>query len=623
MNNWKSNPFIKCILVLLLCLTGALTMWCGFGAMYYNNELFGKETSFMDSEHTEWISRNHAYQIVDAYFTETLDEQADYLKKTTNVDYALYIYDAAGSTYQLTNWSGLTHGWKKEYYFLRTPEHIELMNEEPYLTQKIIAETGGRYGRIIIYVDEALTKADSYAGEYQMFERLGRYRTLYLPVGAASVIVFIIALIMAFQSAGHSRSSEDLKLYWIDKINFELLLVCLGIILFIHTLLGKEFVGGNIGDEFLRMIFAVVIAMSASLFIFIVLMSLARRIKTRTFSSTSLLGMFWWLLKEVPLKVQVSGVCVLYMIFRIVTVHEPFAVLMMDLLLVVAFLLMFVSGSQLLTAGERLAAGDLNYRIPEDNMKHMHWFFRTHGEHLGQIAEGMQIAVEKEMKSERLKTELITNVSHDIKTPLTSIINYVDLLQKEHSEEQEKEYLEVLARNSGRLKKLTEDLVEASKASTGNITASLEKTDVRELTEQALAEFEGKLEQAQLTPVVNIEEGLCVMADGRLLWRILANLLSNCVKYAQPGTRVYIDAAHSDEERAVIAIKNVSRDPLNIPAEELMERFVRGDESRSTEGSGLGLNIAGSLARLQNGDLKLTVDGDYFKAEVILPRCEN
>ena len=618
MNNLKSNPFIKGILVLLLCLSGALVMWCSFGAMYYNNELFGKEVSFMDSERTEWISRNHAYQIVDGYFEETLPDQNDYLRKRTNVDYALYIYDAAGSDYRMMSWTGLTHAWKKEYYFLRTPEHIELMNEEPYLTQKIIAETGGTYGRIILYVDEALTKADSYAEEYQMFERLGRYRNLYLPVGFGSVIVFIIALVMAFQSAGHSRRSEELKLYWIDRINFEFLLLCLGVVLFIHMLLGKEFVGGNIGDEFLRMVFAVLIAMSASLFIFIVLMSFARRIKTKTFSSTSVLGMFWWLLKEVPLKIQVFGVCALYMIFRVVSVHEPFLVLMTDLILIVILLLMFVNGHQLLIAGERLAAGGLDYRISEDQLHHMHWFFRTHGEHLSQIAEGMQIAIEKEMKSERLKTELITNVSHDIKTPLTSIINYVDLLQKEHTEEQEKEYLEVLERNSSRLKKLTEDLVEASKASTGNIPVSLEETDVGELVEQSLAEFDDRLKEAELTPIVSIPEGMLVMADGRLLWRILDNLLANCVKYAMPHTRIYIDA-YRQNGKTVLAIKNVSREPLNISADELMERFVRGDASRSTEGSGLGLNIARSLALLQKGDLKITIDGDYFKAETELP----
>lgn len=618
MNNWKSNPLIKCILVLVLCLTGALTMWCGFGAMYYNNELFGKEVSFMESERTEWISRNNAYQIVAAYFEETLDDQNDYLRKRTNVDYALYIYDAAGGTYQMANWTGLTHAWKKEYYFLRTPEHIELMNEEPYLTQKIVDQTGGTYGRIILYVDEALTKADSYAEEYQMFERLGRYRNLYLPVGIVSVIVFIIALIKAFQSAGHSRSSEELKLYWIDRINFEFLLLCLGVVLFIHMLLGKEFVGGNIGDEFLRMVFAVLIAMSASLFIFIVLMSLARRIKTKTFSSTSVLGMFWWLLKEVPLKIQVFGVCTLYMIFRVVSVHEPFIVLMSDLIMIVILLLMFLNGHQLLIAGEKLAAGDLDYRISEDQMNHMHWFFRTHGENLSQIAEGMQKAVAEEMKSERLKTELITNVSHDIKTPLTSIINYVDLLQKEHTEEQEKEYLDVLERNSSRLKKLTEDLVEASKASTGNLPVSLEPTDVGELVEQSLAEFDDRLKEAELTPIVNIPEGMTVMADGRLLWRILDNLLANCVKYAMPHTRIYIDASERSG-KAVLAVKNVSREPLNISAEELMERFVRGDASRSTEGSGLGLNIARSLALLQKGDLKITIDGDYFKAETELP----
>jgi len=222
------------------------------------------------------------------------------------------------------------------------------------------------------------------------------------------------------------------------------------------------------------------------------------------------------------------------------------------------------------------------------------------------------------MKSERLKTELITNVSHDIKTPLTSIVNYVDLLQKPHTEAEGIQYLEVLDRQSKRLKKLTENLVEASKASTGNMAVNLEPTSVMELINQAVEEYRDRLEAGKLEIVVSQRGDLSILADGKLMWRMMDNLLNNVVKYALPGTRVYV-TAQKEESHVVLAVKNISRDPLNVDADELMERFVRGDSSRHTEGSGLGLNIVQSLTKLQNGQFSLVVDGDFFKAENRMP----
>ena len=223
------------------------------------------------------------------------------------------------------------------------------------------------------------------------------------------------------------------------------------------------------------------------------------------------------------------------------------------------------------------------------------------------------------MKSERMKTDLITNVSHDIKTPLTSIINYVDLLKKEQLDGQAAEYVAVLERQSARLKKLTEDLVEASKASAGSLNVSLKAADVGELVSQAVAEYTEKLSAAKLDLIISgDEEPVYAEMDGSLTWRILSNLLSNVCKYSQAGTRVYLDI-----ERAAgtvqLSIKNISKEPLNIPADELMERFVRGDSSRHTEGSGLGLNIAQSLAALQKGSLQTEIDGDLFKVTLSLP----
>ena len=220
-----------------------------------------------------------------------------------------------------------------------------------------------------------------------------------------------------------------------------------------------------------------------------------------------------------------------------------------------------------------------------------------------------------------MKTELITNVSHDIKTPLTSIINYVDLLQKSPAPEEQAEYLAVLDRQAKRLKKLTEDLVEASKASTGNLPVHLAPTNLKEIIDQAIGEYEDRLTAAGLEPVIVLpQEGLSVLADGRLLWRVLDNLLNNACKYAQSGTRLYVEAAPQGD-RAFLSMKNISRQQLNLSPDELMERFVRGDSSRNTEGSGLGLNIAKSLVELQQGKFTLAIDGDLFKAVISLPLC--
>ena len=270
----------------------------------------------------------------------------------------------------------------------------------------------------------------------------------------------------------------------------------------------------------------------------------------------------------------------------------------------------------LLESAKRMGKGDLDTKVDD---KYLTGAFKSFAGDLNDLAGVAVVAAQKQLKSERMKTELITNVSHDIKTPLTSIINYVDLLQKPHTPEEEKTYLEVLNRQSQRLKKLIEDLMEMSKASTGNLTADITKLDAVESVNQALGEFADKLEKAQLTPVFrHPEESVAMMADGRLAWRVLSNLLSNTVKYALPGTRVYIDVM-AVEGKVIISLKNISRDELNVDADELMERFVRGDDSRNTEGSGLGLNIAKTLMDLQKGQLQLLVDGDLFKVTLIFP----
>ena len=270
----------------------------------------------------------------------------------------------------------------------------------------------------------------------------------------------------------------------------------------------------------------------------------------------------------------------------------------------------------LLESAKRMSRGDLDTRV--DN-RMLIGGFREFAEKLNDLAGVAVIAAQKQLKSERMKTELITNVSHDIKTPLTSIINYVDLLQKPHTEAQQEQYLEVLDRQSQRLKKLIDDLMEMSKASTGNISVDIETVDAAEAVNQALGEFADKLEKAQLTPVFRQpEDSVYMLADGKLVWRVMSNLLGNAVKYALPGTRIYLDLMELDG-KVILSMKNISREELNVHADELMERFVRGDASRNTEGSGLGLNITQSLMELQKGQLQILVDGDLFKVTLIFP----
>lgn len=314
------------------------------------------------------------------------------------------------------------------------------------------------------------------------------------------------------------------------------------------------------------------------------------------------------------------GCCVIgVLLFALESNHADGLLLMLIALLSVAACLLSMQLRRLQKGGEALAAGDLTSQV---DTSHMYFDLKRHGENLNAISRGMSIAVEQKLKSERLKTELITNVSHDIKTPLTSIVNYVDLLQREHTPEQEREYLAVLDRQAHKLKKLTVDLVEMSKASTGNIPCHIARRSVRELIDQTVGEYAEKLSAARLEPVVTLpDEELYCLCDGALMWRVLDNLLSNACKYACAGTRLYV-AARREGETVAFSFKNISRDALNVDPDELLERFVRGDSSRTTEGSGLGLNIAKSLVELQKGTFSIAIDGDLFKVGFILPRTE-
>jgi len=270
-----------------------------------------------------------------------------------------------------------------------------------------------------------------------------------------------------------------------------------------------------------------------------------------------------------------------------------------------------ISRQRILEAAERITSGELDYQIDLSEINHLQMDV---AQSINQVGNGIQMAVQQSIKDERLRTDLITNVSHDIKTPLTSIINYVDLLKREDIQNEKAQgYLEILEQKSQRLKQLTEDLVEASKLSSGNVVLNLEQMDFNEILQQALGEFEEKFQERYLQVVLKRPEGhVYVLAEGRRMWRILENLFQNVYKYAMPATRVYA-VLEKKQDYMLFALKNISEYSLNVDAEDLTERFIRGDVARSTEGSGLGLSIAKNLTTLQNGEFHIHLDGDLFK----------
>lgn len=276
-----------------------------------------------------------------------------------------------------------------------------------------------------------------------------------------------------------------------------------------------------------------------------------------------------------------------------------------------------LSLSKIMKAIKEISLGNLDYEL---NNSEISVAFSSMAEDIENIQGGLKKAVAEAVKGERMKAELITNVSHDLKTPLTSIVNYVDLLKKEDLNNQKaEEYVSILEEKSARLKQLIEDLVEASKASSGNLNVNAEKVDLHELVMQACGEYEEKIKIAELDIRISAEEkNTYIYADGKHMWRIVENLLSNVIKYSMPHSRVYVNLAR-DNKYGSLTIKNVSASPLDIPPEQLSERFVRGDVSRTTEGSGLGLSIAQSLTKLQGGSFKIGIDGDLFKVNVEIP----
>lgn len=472
------------------------------------------------------------------------------------------------------------------------------------------------------------------------------FNSACVPVGIVLIALVLACLIFLFCAAGHRKGETEPRLNPVDRIPLDIyaaavVIACIFIVAFCtEYLFYTNVFNYSIGIQLVLL--ALALGGLAFGLVLALLLSFATRVKCGKWWRNTIiyrvLRFCWRVVKAVwhwfgrvgrmiPIVWRTALIMAgLYLVVLssafFIYGFGPFWIFVLIVLLALIYAAAIFGAWQMKgikKAGQQLAEGNFNEKI---DTTHMYWEFKSHAENLNSIGDGLAKEVAQRMKSERLKTELITNVSHDIKTPLTSIINYVDLLQKAKTEEERAEYLAVLDRQSHRLKKLTEDLVEASKASTGNMNVNLEPTNTQEIINQSFGEYSAKLEAGRLNTVISIPEPVpVVMADGRLLWRVIDNLFNNVVKYALPETRVYVDVRVEGSD-AVISMKNISRAALNVSVDELLERFVRGDASRTTEGSGLGLNIAKSLTELQHGTFSISTDGDLFKAEIRLPLAQ-
>lgn len=455
-------------------------------------------------------------------------------------------------------------------------------------------------------------------------------------LGIISLAVCTASLVFLFCGAGRKSTVEGITISGANRIPFDLYFAA---VIFCWVMLGLMISEASVSFSITGSVIVIGILLAGiALLALALLLSMAARIKAGVLVKNTLLyrifsftASFWkkllhrivYICRGLPLVWKVGVLYAFISLIEFIFVCSTdmgyliLAWCAEKLIFTPLLALVLINMKHLKKSAEEIADGNLQYQVKTADLI---GDFRRHGETLNRIGDGMQVALEQKMQSERLKTELITNVSHDIKTPLTSIINYVDLLKKEGMDSPNAaEYLDVLERQSARLKKLTEDLVEASKASSGAINVVKAPTNVQVLLEQTVGEFEERLSKNGIQVVLSpCEEQCMILADGRLLWRVFDNLMSNICKYALAGTRVYLSMENTGSA-VRITFKNISAYPLNISGEELMERFVRGDRSRNTEGSGLGLSIARSLVELQGGVLELQIDGDLFKSIITIP----
>lgn len=554
-----------------------------------------------------------------------LDEAANHI--AYSIDHELLLDDANINDkigYEVRN----VHGEK-----ILSSSNLKIKDEEFVKGKAYVGIEGKQYEAIFYFKD---IKDCGFSDIHMMatvFEYA--YNSLYIAPIICIISAILLVLLLSFWVYSAGMTQEGVKGGFVEKIPFDLLTASCFIIALIVSILGMEIINNPMALGIWFQIFVMVISYLVILgVILLFLRTLTVRIRLRILIKntliykiaiiikrifTKLLSKFMGLVREIPFVWKYAVVIITTALIMILIINT-FMYMYFGIALLLSIIIMLIAITMLKVvidlnkikyAANKLASGDILYKM---NLKGMKGDIKVLAEDFNKISDGMSKAMEERLQSERFKTELITNVSHDIKTPLTSIINYTDLLSKvEIDNENAKSYIDVLNRQSLRLKKLIEDLIEASKAASGAIKINKTPCNIATLIRQTVGEYEEKLSNANLDVITNIDDDFMILADGRRIWRVFENLLNNICKYSQENTRVYIDLKDKGDKVAVV-FKNTSNYQLNMSGDELMKRFVRGDKSRHTEGSGLGLSIAKNLVDLQDGDFKIEIDGDLFKA---------
>lgn len=574
----------------------------------------------------------------------------DYTEGSTNLTYlfadketqTIYTNKKAYSSYAQLE-QNLEKIFKEKAYAVVYPELSECVTNIPdadlQLWNHTIDQSFDTKDFIFaVSVDTKFSVADSMADEAENYET---YSKLMFPMLAGAIfgsVLWLIGMVWLTVTAGRKPKDEEIHLNGFDRWYTEIAAgAVIGIWLAGTIISGTLIANSSLGYSY-AVVTVIVICLICGTYtmawFLIGYLSLVRRIKAGTLWKNSLIRkVLKWIGKcsgkladfvrafsrntAEKIKVLLVGGAFLFLQFLIIgCIFSGAGVFLLALMAVDVAVMIFAirkaDGQDLIMDGlKKISDGQLQYKIKTDTLTGKQ---KVMAEYINNIGSGLDAAVENSLKKERMQTELITNVSHDLKTPLTSIINYVDLMKRENPTDPKiQEYLRILDEKSQRLKVLTEDVVEASKASTGNIKLEMNDIDFIEMVQQVIGEFEEKFQERNLTMMVHFtDEPSIIYADGQRMWRVLENVFGNVVKYAMEGTRVYAEISNQNK-KIIFYLKNISAQPLNFSADELTERFIRGDVARNTEGSGLGLSIAKSLTELQGGEFKLHLDGDLFK----------
>lgn len=638
MQKLKRSIVVKCIAVFMFVVFTISAFICGLGSFYcLSNDLYTLNTNDAEETILSRIGNDCLNLIHGNIHFNSIDNSIKIVKWGSDPElyFDYIITDEAENVVSKSSFNYISE------YIKVMERGVEINTFDDY--ESGIVNTSQTKTINIKIMIKQFPKGSTPSMVYNAFMLLynNRFNVIYLTL--ILLVVSILLFCFLVSAFGHSKGTNEIKTGFFEKIPFDILtLITSGIFVLLCLLFVVIF------DSFIDVYILINVAKSKLIFGFIIEIicsalilltalfwcrCLSVKIKTKSVFKDMLvykiLVKLFYLLKKafrlfsvlilkIPLiwktVLIIASLSLVEMITLIIHGNGELAIVwfLEKIVIVPVVLLIAVNLKKLQYGGDALANGNFNHKI---NTDFMFLEFKKHAENLNSIGIGMNKAVEAKMKSERFKTELITNVSHDIKTPLTSIINYVELLKTvELDNDVAEEYVSVISRQSDRLKKLIEDLVEASKASSGSLAVNLKPCDIGIIISQTVGEYQDKLKTNGLDLIVKVPENqIKILADGRHLWRVFDNLLNNICKHALNGSRVYL-TLEQVQEFAVISFKNISKYELDISSDELMERFVRGDKSRNTEGSGLGLSIAKSLTEIQGGKFALKIDGDLFKA---------